>query len=157
MRGKRLLVVGLLVALLAALAATLAAGATGCSLTEAKDKAALAAALAEFEVKAIPLGATIQSTDIGATVTSDGTPVAAAIKEGLAGIADEWQSVIDKAKKVPGADAAAAEKAWSDLQAAADSVPVGALAGEAGAIVGGPLSDLMTVRKDLAAAATSVK
>ena len=119
MKGKRLLVT----ALLATLLATLAMGAVGCSLSEAKDKAALAAALAEFELKAIPLGATIQSTDVDSTTTSGGTPVATAIKEGLAGIADEWQSVIDKAKKVDGADVAAAEKAWSDLQTAAIVFP----------------------------------
>ncbi len=153
MKGKRLAIVGLALTILAALAIT----ATGCSFSEAKDKAALAAALAEFELKAIPLGSTIQSTDPNATVTSDGTPVAAAIKEGLAGIADEWQSVVEKAKKVDGADVAAAEKAWSDLQAAADSVPDDATAGEAGAIVGGPLNQLMTVRNDLSAVAVSTQ
>ncbi len=153
MRGKRFLIAGLAVTMLAALVA----GATGCSLTEAKDKAALAAALAEFEVKTIPLGALIQSTPVDATVTSDGTSVTTAIKEGLAGIADEWRSVIDKAKKVDGADAGAAEKAWSDLRAAADSVPEGATGGEAGVIVGGPLAELMAVRDDLSAAAISTK
>jgi 1,6-anhydro-N-acetylmuramate kinase len=153
MISKRLLVVGLVVTVLAALVA----GAAGCSLNDAKAKAALAAALAEFDLKALPLSATVQATDASATTTSGGTPVATAIKEGLAGIADEWQSVIEKAKKVTGADVAAAEKAWSDLQAAAESVPVGATAGEAGAIVGGPLDVLMTVREDLAGAAISTK
>ena len=153
MKGKRLLIVGLALTTLVALAI----GATGCSFDEAKDRTALAAALAEFELKAIPLGSTVQSTDASATVTSDGTPVATAIKEGLAGLADEWQSVIEKAKKVDGADVAAAENAWSDLQTAADSVPEGATAGEAGAIVGGPLNHLMTVRNDLSAVATGQK
>ena len=153
MKGKRLLIVGLALTMLAALVI----GATGCSFSETKDKAALAAALAEFELKAIPLGSTIQSTDPNATVTSDGTPVAAAIKEGLAGIADEWQSVIAKAKKVDGADVAAAENAWAALQAAADSVPADATAGEAGAIVGGPLNQLMTVRNDLSAVSLGQK
>ena len=153
MRGKRLLIIGLASTMLA----VLAVGATACSLDEAKDQAALAAALAEFELKSVPLGALVQSTDPGATVTSDGTPVAAAIKAGLAGIADEWQSVVEKARKVDGADVAAAEKAWSDLQTAADGVPADATAAEAGVAVGGPLMALMAVRDDLSAAATSTK
>ena len=66
--------------------ATVAVGATGCSLTEAKDKAALVAALAEFESEVgAPGRRPSQSTDESATVISDGTPVATAIKEGLAG------------------------------------------------------------------------
>jgi hypothetical protein len=153
MRGKRLLAVSLALAMLA----TLAVAAAGCSLNEVKDKAALTAALAEFELKAMPLDSIVRSTDSGATVTSDGTLVAIAVKQALAGIADEWQSVVDKAKKVEGADAAAAEKAWSDLQTAAESIPQGATAGEAGAIVAGPLEDLTVVRNDLFGAATSTK
>jgi hypothetical protein len=127
----------------------------GCSLTEAKDKAALLAALTAFTAKAAPLGVTIVSTDSAATVTADGTPVPVAIKEGVAGMADDWQSVVDKAKKVDGADAASAEKAWSDLQAAANGIPDGATAGEAGALLQGPLNDLLVVRDELRAAALS--
>ncbi len=129
--------------------------ATGCSLTEAKDKAALLAALGEFTAKATPLGLTIASTAGDATVTADGRPVTTAIREGLAGVADEWESVVERASKVDGADAATAKKAWSDLEAAAAAVPEGATAGEAGAVIGGPLNDLMTVRDQLRAAALS--
>lgn len=147
---------GLVVALLLAVSlATVGLGAAGCSLTEAKDKAALLAALTEFTAKAAPLGVTVVSTDKEATVTADGTPVITAIRDGLNGVADEWQSVIEKAKKVEGADAAAAEQAWTDLQAAVDSVPEGATAGEAAAVIGGPLNDLMAVREQLRAAALS--
>ena len=149
MRLGRALVVGMgLVLLLAAGVST-----TGCSLTEAKDRAALLAALTEFTAKAAPLGITVVSTDRDATVTADGTPVTTAIREGLDGVADEWESVVEKASKVDGADADAAAQAWTDLQAAADTVPEGATAGEAGAIIGGPLNDLMAVRDQLRAAA----
>ena len=150
MKGKRLLVVGLVFVLLTAV--TL--GAAGCSLSEAKDKAALLAALTKFDLASAPLAVTVNSTDNDATVTSNGTPVAAAIKAGLADVADDWQSVVEKAKKVDGADVAAAEKAWSDLEAAVDSVPEDATAGEAGAIIGGELDDLLTVRSQLSALAT---
>jgi hypothetical protein len=54
---------------------------------------------------------------------------------------------------VDGADAAAAEAAWSNLQAAADSVPAGATAGEAGAVLQGPLNELLAVRDQLRTAA----
>jgi hypothetical protein len=150
------LVSGLVLVLLTAVSlAAVGLGVSGCSLTEAKDKAALLTALTEFTVKATPLGVTVVSTDKDATVTADGTPVTTAIREGLADVADEWESVVANAGKVDGADAAAAGQAWADLQAAADAVPEGATAGEAGAIIGGPLNDLMAVRDQLRAAALS--
>jgi len=149
-RGRRLVLLGLVLVLLTAVVFS----AAGCSLSEAKDKAALLAALTEFNLKSTPLAMTVAGTDSDATVTSDGTPVATAIRDGVADVADEWQSVIAKAKKVDGADAAAAEKAWSDLEAAVAGVPEDATAGEAGAIIGGPLDDLMTVRSQLSAVAT---
>jgi hypothetical protein len=149
-RGKRLLMVGLTLVLLAGVAL----GAAGCSLSEAADKAALLASLTKFDLASAPLALTVNSTASDATVTSDGTPVATAIKEGLANVADDWQSVIAKAEKVDGADAAAGEEAWSNVEDAVKSVPDDATAGEAGAIIGGPLNDLLTVRNQLSKLAT---
>jgi hypothetical protein len=146
----------LVLVLVLALLATAAIGATGCSLTEAKDKAALLAALTEFKTKSAPLGLMVVAADKDATVTSDGTEVSVAIKDGFHALADEWQSVVDKAGKVEEADAEQAEKVWSDLEAAVDEVPAGATAGEAGAIIGVPLQELMTVSSELTDIATSL-
>jgi hypothetical protein len=139
-----------------ALLMVMALGTTGCSLSEAKEKAALLAALTEFKAKSTPLGLMVVSTDQEATVTSDGTPVSVAIKEGLGALADEWQSVVEKAKKVEGADAERAEKIWSDLQTAVAGVPEGATAGEAGALIGVPLQNLMAMSSELTDIATSL-
>ena len=127
-----------------------------CSLTEAKDKAALLAALTEFKAKSAPLGLMVVSTDREATVTSDGTPVAIAIKEGFDALADEWEYVVEKAGKVEAADAEQAEKVWSDLQAAVDQVPGEATAGEAGALIGVSLQKLMAMSNELTDIATSL-
>jgi F0F1-type ATP synthase epsilon subunit len=149
-RRKRLLILGLALVLLTAVAGS----ATGCSLSEAKDKAALLAALTKFDLESAPLAVTVNATDNDAVVTSNGTPVATAIKDGLADVADEWQSVVDKAKKVDKADVEAAEEAWSNLEEAVASLPEDATAGEAGAIIGSELDELLTVRSQLTAVAT---
>jgi len=143
-------------AMVLALLVTVAMGAAGCSLSEAKDKAALLAALTEFKTKSGPLGLMVVSTDKDATVTAEGKEVSVAIEEGFDALADEWESVVEKARKVKGADADRAERVWSDLQTAVGEVPVGATAGEAGAIVGGALQKLMAMSTELTDIATSL-
>jgi hypothetical protein len=135
---------------------TMALGPAGCSLSEAKNKAALLAALTEFKTKSAPLGLMVVSTDQQAAVTSDGTPVSVAIKEGLDALGDEWQSVVEKARKVDGAEAERAQQAWTDLQTAVGEVSDDATAGEAGALIGVPLQDLMAVASELTELATSL-
>ena len=81
--------------------------------------------------------------------------MAASLRAGRDGIADEWQKVISAAANVDGADAEAAAKAWADLDAAIEKVPHDATAAEAGAIVGDPLGALLQVEAELWAAVKS--
>jgi hypothetical protein len=122
---------------------------TACSPAEVKDRAVLSAALTKFSASAVPLAMTIQAVDPNSTVAPDGQPVATSLRAGRDAIVDNWQKVIDAAKKVDGADAAAAETVWTELDAAIDSVPDGATAAEAGAIVGDPVNALLQVQADL--------
>jgi hypothetical protein len=61
----------------------------------------------------------------------------------------DWQAVVDAAKKVKGADAAAAEKAWADVDAAVSGLADNATLIQAAGTIMAPLQNLQKVDQDL--------
>ena len=133
-RARKVVLLGLAVAL--ALSIVAVAGCGGG--TTAADKDALSKALDKVDTDITAL--TTQFT-AGGTVTD--------LKAALAAVQPDWQAVIDAAKKVKGADVAAAEKVWTDVQTAvsglADTTPLV----QAAAAIMGPINALVQVKTDL--------
>jgi hypothetical protein len=114
--------------------------AVGCGGSDEEAKANLSAALDTAEASMAEF-----SSSIGADSSVD--DITAALQQ----FEPEWQAVIDAAKEVEGADAAAAEQAWTDVTTAIDSIPEGATILEAAALILGPVTNLQAVAQDLRA------
>ncbi len=135
MRLRNALVLGLVCVL-----AVTVIVAVGCGGSDEEAKANLSAALDKAETS---MGGFASS--IGATSSVDD------IKAALESFGPEWEAVIAAAKDVEGADAAAAEQAWTDVTTAIDSIPEGANILEAAALIMGPVTNLQKVAGDLRA------
>jgi hypothetical protein len=110
-RGRRIVLLGLVVVL--ALAALAMAGCGGSGSSDADAKAAAQASLAKIDTAI---------ADLTAKGTS-GALTVAGIKATRDSLKADVQTVIDSAKKIKGADVAAAEKAWTDLDTAVTALP----------------------------------
>ena len=66
------------------------------------------------------------------------------LKAALTKFGPDWDAVVAAAKNVKGADAAAAEKAWTDLQTAVQTVPDDASVIQAFGTIQTPLAALQT-------------
>ena len=133
-RARKVVLLGLAVVLALSIVAVVGCGGG----TTAADKDALSKALDKVDTDITAL--TTQFT-AGGTVTD--------LKAALAAVQPDWQAVIDAAKKVKGADVAAAEKVWTDVQTAvsglADTTPLV----QAAAAIMGPINALVQVKTDL--------
>ena len=134
MRRRNALVVGLLVALIVTGLVI-----AGCGGSDDEAKANLSAALDKIETS---LAAFQQ---MGADSTVDD------ILAARDAVKPDWEAVVTAAKEVKGADAAAAEKAWTDVEAAFGKIPQGASLMEAAAVIMGPVQTLLGVEADLRA------
>lgn len=132
-----------IVALVVVLSLGLVAAACGDDQKEAK--AALSAALDKVEASVT----TLQQMGAETTVPD--------IKAALKGVAPVWQEVVTAAKAVEGADIAAAEKAWTDVDAAVSGLADDANIMTAAATVMGPVNALLQVEANLRALVTSDK
>jgi hypothetical protein len=132
-RNRKALILGLVVVLALAVVAVVA-----CGGSDEEAKANLSAALDTAEASMAGF-----ASSIGADSSVDDITAA------LESFEPEWQAVIDAAKEVDGADAAAAEQAWTDVTTAIDSIPENATILEAAAIIMGPVTNLQTVAADL--------
>ena len=133
-RVRKVVLVGVAVMLLLSVLAMVGCGGG----TSAADKATLSKALDKIDADIAVL--TTQ-------FTAGGT--AADLKKAVGAVKPDWQAVIDAAQKVKGADVAAAQKAWTDVDTAisglSDSTPI---VQAAGAILG-PIGALQKVESDL--------
>ncbi len=112
MRGRRIVLLGLVVVLALAAVAVVGCGGDGAD-SDAAAKAAVVAGLAKIDTAIADL--TAKGTDGSLTV--------AGIKATRDSLKADVQSVIDSAKKIKGADVSAAEKAWADLDTAVTALP----------------------------------
>jgi cell division protein FtsB len=103
----------------------------------ADQKAALAAALDKVEASM----AKFQTMGANSTVAD--------VKAARDEIAPLWAAVVAAAKNVKGADAAAAEKAWADLDAAVNSIPADAPIMQAATTIMGPVQALIAIEGNL--------
>jgi hypothetical protein len=124
----------ILVLLVALAVMALALG--GCGSGE-QDKAGLSAALAKVETAM----AGFQQMGADSTVAD--------IKAARDNIAPLWAEVVTAAKKVEGADPAAAEKAWTDLDTAVNGVAADATIIEAATAIMGPVQALIAIETEL--------
>ena len=88
-------------------------------------------------------------TKVGADIASLTTQFTAGgtgkdLKAALAKFGPDWDAVVAAAKNVKGADADAAQKAWSDLQTAVQKVPDDATVLQAFGTIQTPLAALQT-------------
>ncbi len=112
MRGRKIVLLGLVVVL--ALAAVAVAGCGGDSTSsDAAAKVAVVAGLAKIDTAI---------ADLTAKGTS-GALTVAGIKATRDSLKADVQAVIDNAKKIKGADVSATEKAWTDLDSAVTALP----------------------------------
>lgn len=108
MRGKKALLVGLAIVL-----ALTVVGMAACGGGTSKEaKAALTNALEKINADITAMTTALMS---GGTVAD--------LKAFKDGAAPDWQAVVTAAKDVEGADAAAAEKAWTELDTAITALP----------------------------------
>ena len=145
MRGRRIVLLGLVVVL--ALAALTVAGCGGSSSSDADAKAAAQASLAKIDAAI---------ADMTAKGTS-GALTVAGIKATRDSLKGDVQTVIDSAKKIKGADVSAAEKAWADLDAAVTALPDSATLMDAAGVLltkVGPLTAALAQIKTLVTPAT---
>ena len=129
---------GLLLGLAVVLAVTMIV-VVGCGGSGEDAKADLSAALDKVETSI----AGFQQMGADSTVAD--------IKAARDAVKADWAEVVAAAKGVEGADAAAAEKAWTDVNAAVDSIPEGANILEAAALIMGPVTALLKAEGDLRA------
>lgn len=135
MRLRNALILGLIVVM--ALTMTVA---VGCGGSDEAAKADLSAALDTAEASMAGF-----TSSIGADSSVDD------IKAALESFQPEWEAVVAAAGNVEGADAAAAEQAWTDVTTAIDSIPEGASILEAAALIMGPVTALQKQAADLRA------
>jgi hypothetical protein len=112
----------------------------GCGGSDEDAKANLSTALDKVEASI----AKFQSS-MGATSTVDD------VKNALGTVKPDWEAVVTAAKDVEGADVAAAEKAWTDVDTAIGSIPEGATILEAAALIMTPVTALLKVEQQLRA------
>jgi hypothetical protein len=129
---------GLLLGLAVVLAVTMIV-AVGCGGSEEDAKANLSAALDKVETSI----AGFQQMGADSTVAD--------IKAARDAVKADWQEVVVAAKEVGGADPAAAEKAWTDVNTAVDKIPEGATILEAAALIMGPVTALLKAEQELRA------
>jgi hypothetical protein len=132
-RFQKVLLLALVVALAVAAFAVVGCG----DSSDEAAKATMLAALTKVETTVADL------TQKGASLT------VADVKATRDAMKSQWQIVIDSAKKVKGADAAKAEKAWTDLDTAVNSIPDNATIVEAGQIIMVQLPSFMAVESEL--------
>ena len=132
-RARNLLLLGLAIVLLVATFAVVACGGD----SDAEAKAALKEALTKVEASVAELTA----KGINLTVAD--------VKAARDAMKPQWQTVVESAKGIKGADIAKAEKAWTDLDAAVSSIPDDATIIEAGQIVMVQLPAFMAVEGEL--------
>ena len=135
MRLRNALFLGLIIVM--ALAMTVA---VGCGGSDEEAKAELSAALDTAEASMAGF-----TSSIGADSSVDDITAA------LESFQPEWEAVVAAAGNVEGADAAAAEQAWTDVTTAIDSIPEGASILEAAALIMGPVTALQKQTADLRA------
>lgn len=140
MRAKNALIVGMVVVL-----AIMALVAVGCGGSDEEAKATLSAALTKVE------------TSITEFQKMDATSTVADIKAARDAVAADWAAVVTAAKGVKGADAAAAEKAWTDVDQAINSLADDAPILEAAGVIMAPVNALLKVEADLRALVTPSK
>lgn len=110
-----------------------------CGGSDEDAKAALSAALDKVETSI----AKFQQMGADSTVAD--------ILSARDAVKPDWEAVVAAAKEVEGADAAAAEKAWADVDAAFNSIPEGATLTQAAALILGPVQALMAEETELRA------
>jgi len=130
---------GLLLGLAVVLAVSMFA-VVGCGGSDEDAKANLSAALDKVETSI----AEFQSS-MGATSTVDD------VKNALSTVKPDWEAVVAAAQDVEGADVAAAEEAWADVETAISSIPEGASILEAAALIMTPVTALLKVEQELRA------
>ncbi len=108
MRGRKALLIGLAIVLALTVVGMAACG----SDTSKEAKAALKVAVEKVNTDMAAMQTALMS---GGTVAD--------LKTFKDGAAPDWQAVVTAAKDVKGADAVAAEKAWTDLDAAITALP----------------------------------
>jgi len=129
---------GLLLGLAVVLAMTMIV-VVGCGGSDEDAKADLSAALDQVETSI----AGFQQMGADSTVAD--------IQAARDAVKTDWEAVVAAAKEVEGADAAAAEQAWTDVNAAVDQIPEGANILEAAALIMGPVTALLKAEGDLRA------
>jgi hypothetical protein len=123
---------------LAIVLAVTALAVVACGGSNAAAKATLSAALDKIETEV---------TAMQTQFTAGGT--VAQLKTAKDQIGVDWQAVMDAAKNVKGADVAAAQKAWTDVDTAITAVPDTATLVEAATTILAPIQALMKVEADL--------
>jgi hypothetical protein len=131
-RVRNAWLVGLVIALVMTALVVVACGGSG-----EDDKAALSAALDKVETSI----AGFQKMGADSTVAD--------IIAARDAVGPDWAEVVAAAKNVEGADPAAAEKAWTDVNTAVDSIPEGASLLQAAALIMGPVQTLLKAESDL--------
>ncbi len=111
----------------------------GCGGSDEDAKANLSAALDKVETSIAGF------QQMGADSTVDD------IKAARDAVKADWTEVVAAAKEVEGADPAAAEKAWTDVNTAVDSIPEGASILEAATLIMAPVTALLKVEQQLRA------
>jgi hypothetical protein len=112
----------------------------GCGGSDEDAKANLSTALDKVEASI----ATFQSS-LGANSSVDD------VKNALNTVKPDWEAAVTAAKDVEGADVAGAEKAWTDVETAINSIPEGATILEAAALIMTPVTALLKVEQQLRA------
>jgi hypothetical protein len=141
-RARSLVIVGLIVALvLGALALTGCGGGGG---DEEAAKAAVVAGLAKIDTVVADL---TQKGTSGALTVAD-------IKAARDSMKAEFQSILDNAKKIKGADVSKAETAWTDLDAAITALPDNATLMDAAGVLMTKVPGLTSALADLKALVT---
>ena len=138
---RKVVLLGLVVVL--ALAALAVAGCGGSS-TDATAVAAVQASLGKIDTAI---------ADLTAKGTA-GTLTVADIKVVRDSLKPEVQSVIDNGKKIKGADTAAVDKAWTDLDAAVTALPDTATLMDAAGVLMTKVTPLTTALKAIGTLAT---
>ncbi len=112
--------------------------AAGCGGADKEAKEALRTALDKINT---------QVTELTAKFTGGGT--VPEVKAALLDIAPDWQAVVEAAKKVKGADADAAQKAWTGVETAVQGLSDDTPLMQAAGTIMGPVQGLLSVVGEL--------
>ena len=134
MRVRKVVLLGVAILLVLSVVAVVGCGGG----TSAADKAALGTALDKIGVDISTLTTKFTA---GGTVPD--------LKTAITAVKPDWQAVIDAAKKVKGANVAAAEKAWTDVDTAVSGLDDSTPLLQAATTIMGPIAALQTVVGDL--------